>query len=306
MFEAHEMGLQDLFARTHGVKEIAEKHKLQHVPGADAEYLRSLQGALRTEHGEPGFLLKPHGQVSSAGVLPSGAGDWGHLYEDYKTRLLPEMKAYLAKAHAPGGNPGHLADDNLVADKFRTDPAYVGRALESALKNPGKTVAQSRLPLVHYSKGGKPVEYRVHVLGGEAPDELAYHRYSPLRNIASRLGLPSSTRAQGSPEAAAQWVRQEVLPRLGPKYRGATYGMDVMRVQEPGGGHGYRLVELNPTGQSGSSGFLDADTNPALPTDAYHWIHGKDAPQVTALKSLGAGALAAGATGSALALKRED
>ena len=266
-------------------------------------YLNDLQGAMKKEFGRGGFVLKPHGEVSSAGSFPTNKGNWGQLYEDYMTRLRPEIDALKKDVlKHPEKYPAGAHWRNVVANKFRNDPAYVGSALEGVIKDPSKTLGQKMMDIVKYQGGkGKPAEFRVHSIGGEVPNELAYERYSPVREVLRRvpgLGSLMKSKTYGSPQEAAEWVRREVIPKLHGKYRGSTFGLDVIRVKKPGGGFGYKLVELNPSTVEGSSGFLDPQMNPLVSHDVSRWLTGKDAPAISAAKALGAG----GAVGGVSAL----
>jgi hypothetical protein len=297
-----EVGVGRAFAKSHSAQDITRAHKIRKPGGtlkSQTRYLEQLQKAMKTEYGRKGFVMKPHGEVSSAGAFPTHKDNWGKLYKDYITRLKPEMEALKRDViKNPGKYPPGAHWQNIVANRFRKDPAYVGSALEGVLKDPKRTLSQEMMKVVKY-RGGKPAEFRVHAIGGEVPTELAYERYSPTREFLRRIpGVRSllGRKTYGSPQEAAEWARREVIPKLKKKYRGATFGLDVIRVKKPGGGYGYKLVELNPSTIEGTSGFLDPQINPAVSSDIRRWLVGRDIPAIAAAKTLAAGGGAAGAT----------
>lgn len=296
VFEAgEEIGLRNAFAPSASVVEINEKYGLTAV-GMDAPlaervtYLEKLQAAMKQEFGDAGFMMKPHGLVASSGAFPTHEGNWSSLYNDYLTRLKPQIEATLADVQKnPQSYPPNTDPWVIVAKKFRSDAAYVGTAFDSVFKQPELTLGQQRLDIVRL-KSGKPAEFRVHMIGGEAPDELAYHRYAPRREILGRI--PGVGRLvlggdAGTPADAARWVRENVLPKMNPRYARGTYGLDVMRVKNADGTFGYRLIELNPTASTGGSGFLDFETNPLVANDVYKWLYGRPPPAITGLQTFG-------------------
>ena len=298
-----EVGVQSAFGRTMGASQVAKKHKIK-PPGkseADkARYLDELQGALKKEYSQTGFVLKPHDQVASSGAFPNQEGKWGEIYKDYNARLKPKMEKLRKDVLAnPQNYPAGVSEYNIVAKKFRNDPAYAGTALEGALKDPKRTVGQEFLKQVQV--GGKKIEYRVHMVGGEVPDQLAYERYH--RNVPALRKIPVIGKLfrgkAGSPTDAADWVRRNVAPKIKGKYREGTYGLDVMRIEKPKGGYDYRLAELNPSTPEGYSGYLDPMLNPTIGQDMHRWLLGKDPHALAAGKALlGGGSVAAGGYGT--------
>lgn len=296
-----ELGLGSLFSPGQALSDVVQKYKLGRPAGQmgspeRSQYLNTLQEALRKEFGQ-GFVLKPHGLTASSGAFPTESGKWGDLYQDYYKRLRPEMDR--VRREAGQGLHGDRNPDFIVASKFRKDPAFPGMQLDAVLRDPRRALAQQKLDLVK-ARGGKPYEYRVHALGGEVPPELSYNRYMPKREALRRLplgGLLPSKRT-GTSQEAAEWVQQNVMPKLPEKYRKGTFGFDVARVRNPDGSYGYKLVELNPTA-GGSSGFLDPSINPMITQDATKWVTGQDAAATTAAKMIGYGGAAAGGTGLA-------
>jgi len=305
-----EVGLSHLFERGGSVADLAKKKGIK-VPskGASIEerkkYLTDVQRSLKEEYGE--FVMKPSdlSQSGSAAAFPSHKGDWGKLLEDYETRLKPQMQKLEAEVRATPSKFKGMTPQNVTAKKFREDPAYAGTGLEYALKDPSRTLGQKMMNLVK-TRGGTPAEYRVHMMGGAAPKEFAYNRYSTLQEVLSRLPIVNrlaQSKRLGSSQEAAEWVSKNVSPAIAKKYRAGTFGLDVVRVNKPGGGYDYKLVELNPSSTAGASGFLDASVNPAMPHDVYKWVRGKSSPTATAAKALGLGtALAAPTAGVASAI----
>lgn len=300
-----EMGIQRKMAPGASLEEIVKKHGLKPPPkGATleqkADYLSALQKVIKKERRKTGFFAKPHDIAGQAGAFPSEKGDWGKIYKEYHTRLKPQiskMEADIAKS------PGAVPAEHQIRKAFSEDPAYVGYALDPFLKQPGKTRIEAKLPIV--KSLGKPVEYRVHGIGGEAPAELSYHRYL---NFPGARRLLRSKRL-GSSDEAARWAQEKVLSKLPKDVRKGSFAMDVVRVKKPGGGYDYKLIELNPISEEGgiTSGFMDPYINPLSPYRIHHWIHGKEAPILTGLKAVGAGGAAGtGAGFAAHKLKKKE
>lgn len=292
------VGLTHLYSPGASIKEIAKKHGVE-IPKPTAAieekqaYLDRLQKALKKEYGE--FVMKPTDLVNSSGRFPTHEGNWGALLKDYESRLRPKLEE-VGRKYKPGTRE-YEKHQTMFSAKHRDDPAYVGTALTSAIEDPGRALGQKMMEVVKLPNGN-PAEYRIHMIGGEVPGELAYARYSPLHNILGRLPgakklLP---RKLGTPEEAAAWARKNVAPNISKDLREGTYGMDVIRVKTPEG-YDYRLVELNASTTKGASDFLKPGINPLAAQDAYKWITGKDAPAVATLKALAVGG--AGAAGTA-------
>jgi hypothetical protein len=296
------VGLSKHFAQSGRVSNTAKKLGLR-TPGPKASqaeqgrYLNALQKGLIKEHGESGFLMKPSDLVASSGAFPSNKGNWGASWKDYTTRLKPEMDAMRADIAAnPANYPPGKSASNLVAEKFRKDPAYIGTGLEAALKDPRRTLGQSKLDIIPGARG-KPAEYRVHMIGGEVPEQLSYERYDLPRQIMGRVpGLKHlRSNKRGTPEEAAQWVRDNISPNINKKLKDGTFGLDVVRVRNPDGSLGYKMIELNPSTQAGRSGFLAAEDNPLLAGDMSRWLTGKATPLGAATKTLAAAGAGGGA-----------
>lgn len=295
------VGLQEHFAPGMSAGEMSRRGKFR-KPGKDLDsqldYLRKLQEGYKTLYGEKGYILKPSDMVASSGALPTHKQNWPALYKDYMTRLRPEIEALRKDIRA---NPKRYAGQhemNIIARKFRDDPAYAGTALEHAMKSPNKALGQEMMDVVKY-RSGKPAEYRVHMIGGEVPKELAYERYNNKREFMKRIPLVKHLRRSqyGTPEEAAEWARRNVAPSMRKDLKKGTYGLDIIRIRDPKSpnGYTYKLVELNPSDRSGASGFLDPTINPMASQDLHKWITGKDAPLISAGKKVTA---VGGATGA--------
>jgi hypothetical protein len=296
-----EVGLQKLFPAGASVQEIVKKYGLK-MPGKSMEsrmqFLDELQVAMKKEYGKPGYIMKPHGDVASGGYLPTSSDKWSKRLRQYESNLKPKMEAARKEFEAhPEKYPGK-AWENVKADLFREHPAYIAGAMEQAATNPAKVLVQQKMPLLK-TRAGYPVEYRVHMVGGEAPKEMVTMRHTNLNPIEK---LQPGT--YGSPEEVSEWVRKNVAPRLAKKYRKGSFGLDVMRVEKPGGGHGYKLVELNPSTPEGASGFMDPTVSEGFSpaTAMSRWLRGHDPHAVAAMKALGAGGAAAGLAGGGAAL----
>jgi len=281
-----EMGISQHMARGSSMKEVMKKYNL--APPSNrasrevkAEFFSKLQKVLRKEYGRKGFFLKPHMVEAQAGAFPSEKGNWGKLYKGYLAKLkkpLEERAKQLERA------------DSLVNPRLRSEfgenPHYTGRFLDPALKQLSKTRIEQKMDLLRNRITGKPIEYRTHIVRGAVPKELSHNRWfvPPLRGQASA----------GSPEGAATWVRKNIVPKLPKQYSKGTLGLDVARARRPDGKYVYKVIEMNPSSTSGSSGFLDPTLFPPAAHDMYKWIHGVESPTVTGLKALGTAGLAGG------------
>ena len=313
-----------------------------------AKYLDEVQAAMKQEFAdsETGYFMKPYAGVSSAGSFPSEKHSWGKLYTDYYKKLRPTMEAELQNIKT---NPDEYikgyAPENILADFYNQHPLYPGAAFESLFRNPAKTLAQRKVDLVKFPQAHKieaaghhildrvtppfgeteyanigeaisaaephAAEYRVHMIGGEVPNELAFHRYNKVREIMRHLPFGkrlAASKVYGSPEEAAEWFRTEGLKQLHPRYKKGTMGIDVARVRAPGGGYTYKIMELNPSDvREGMSGFLDPTINPAAAYDVHKFIYGKPANiEAGARAAMGAGAGAVGGLGASKIMKKLD
>jgi len=310
------VGLSQYFGKGMDISAVMKKYNIA-APGQSlneqAAFLRKLQGAMKAEFGEKGFVMKPSGMAASGGAFPSQEGDWASLWKDYIRRLKPKMDKDLADMTInPQDYDKYIAPDLMLALMHRNDPAYVGTALESALRDPIKTLGQEKLDLVRHGPGtskkikswintikgrpihdvkGDPAEYRVHVIGGEVPHSLAYERYAFGREGIRRIPLLKNLRRKkfGTPEDAAKWVRENVVPSLQKELKEGTLGLDVARVKNIDGSYGYKIIELNPSHPvRGGSGFLDAELNPAATQDVSRFLLGRSDP-LTSVAHVGIG-----------------
>jgi hypothetical protein len=309
------LGLSHLFEEGQGIGALMRKYKIEPLAtGATRsqkiQHLRQIQKAMKSEYGK--FVVKPHGLTASSGAFPTHKRDFGKLFSDYKNRLEPKMQKFRQYMKEHPQKFQEWDPEVYVARKFRDDPAYAATALEPMMKDPERTLGQHMMNLVRNPLTKKPYEYRVHMIGGEIDPSLAYNRFAPVREAAGRLPIVGGLfRAGpgGSSREAAEWAAKNVPKNLAKKYHKGTYGLDVIRVKNPDGSLGYKLVELNPsTVEAGGSGFLEPGLNPLSSQDIYKHVFGKDAPLTTGLKALGAGGVLGGAAygGSKLIGKKPD
>lgn len=319
-------GISSLMAKGTDIHSLARKAGIKPPSkGASmddhASFLRSIQRQGQKDF-KAGFVAKPHSMPAQSGYFPGEKGDWGTVYKDYQKRLKGKMDKYLVDARKQGST---ATDQILLRDKFKDDPAYIGKTLSSFTKEPKLSRVEERMTLNKTLIGKKPAEFRVHVIGGkkgfEVPDDLAFTRYSPTTAIAEKIpGIKQILRAaggkhRGSPKEAVEFVRKEVLPKLNKKYKGTSFGMDIASVKNKDGSQGWRVIELNPhtpssmTKERGVSGVMtSAKANPIGPFAMKKWITGKDAGAIAGLKAgtVGTAAgLAAFGAGAVIGKKKE-
>lgn len=203
-----------------------------------AELLKKLQTHLAKTHPN-GFVLKDTDGFQSGGAFPSEKHDFVDLYSGYNQRGLGK------KFEAPTGDNDEL---NARMRELQQDPYFGGRVFNKLFTSPKDGVmVQEKLPIAQLSGwraglnqllGAKNPsrEYRVHVENGVATPQLTTGRFDPLSAIFDRKGhVEAATHAQG------------IVDKLPVSARTGTFGMDVAPMV--GGGH--RLIESNPSGQSG-------------------------------------------------------
>jgi hypothetical protein len=257
------------------------------TPEQRLEAVRALRDRMRAQYGK-GFMLKPNLGLQSAGAFPWGKQNWFKQLRHYERHIAdPEKLKALQAMEAKG--PGDLA---AYMEQHGIEE---GRVLHHALQNPESVLLQRAIK--------NPLgEYRVHLMGGEAPRSLMMPRYGGLGDVAKlHLGVGPVT------PAGLKQFAEETLAKLPEKYRAGSYGMDVMPFRKPDGTVGYKIIELNPSERAyhtatgahnmgGGSGFLDTDVMPHAGLAQYRVATGRQATPVALAGALGAGGLATGAT----------
>jgi len=320
MEASKETGLQNAFETTMSAHQLATKHGLK-VPSAKASmeermtFLTNLQAAAKKEFARSptkDFLLKPHDVSSSAGYFPHSRGDWAKRYKKYNQGMKQDMEWLMQDAKKNPQKYGGEDPVNVAVEMNRHHPAFSGFIFDNMFKAPRKAAFQAKSKVVKVPKifGDEIAEYRVHSIGGDVPRELVYNRNAPILHQLQRMPLikhliPGRV---GSQQGAQEYIQKQVLPKLNKKYRKGTYGFDVMRVQNPDGSHGYKLVEMNPAGQGYMSGYLDPQKTWVPGHDIYKYLTGKDTPLLSGMKAVAAGGTAGAVplTYTGLKKKREE
>jgi len=274
-------------ARTRSLQDLKDKYKLKLRPERLKEDLPRLQEALKTEFGKRKYIIKtrsarPHGDPmvqSRLKTYPTNETDLMAAHEKWKG-----MRGEFHKLMK--------TDPNVAVKKFRNQPGYEGRVVEEALHD--NVVFQERLPIQRHSGGtakymrahdaAPTKEYRVHTVGGYADPGLAAPRFYP--------GAVSAVPEMFHARRAAKWIQKEVLDKLPAKYRNMTMGIDVA----PVGRGKFKVIELNPGGQSG---VLDT---PGMNLRLHKTVTGRYPHSTAALVGAGSGIAASGASAGAQAL----
>jgi len=232
-------------SRTENLADIAKQLNLA-KPTNDietAQYFKTLQDEIHKRFGK-GFVMKETRGVQSAGMFPSETHDLHDLLSKYRESGGAAQAAAAEKELELGGFGG---DDMVMMRKLRENPHYAGRVLEQALKNPKRVIVQERLPLAKTDslvrKGLSGLtgdtlsnEMRVHVEGGRVMHDATTPRYSTLGAAFDRNHVHG-----------ANTFAQSVVDKLPEEYKNMSFGMDISPLE----GGGYRLIESNPTGNSG-------------------------------------------------------
>lgn len=232
-------------SRTENLADIAKQLGLA-KPTNDvetAQYFKTLQDELHKRFGK-GFVMKETRGVQSAGMFPSETHDLHDLLKKYRESGGAEQAAAAQKELDLGGFGG---DDMVMMRKLRENPHYAGRVLEHALKHPKQVIVQERLPLAKTDSlvrrglsglTGDTLsnEMRVHVEGGRVMHDATTPRYSTLGAAFDRNHVHG-----------ANTFAQSVVDQLPEEYKNISFGMDISPIE----GGGYRLIESNPTGNSG-------------------------------------------------------
>jgi hypothetical protein len=254
--------------------------------------LPTMQSRLREAFGGEDWLLKPKGGLASGGNFPSLENDWQAQHAAYTAHMAdPASRAAYDAAVAEGGNaPSHY---------LRKHDLYKGYVLDQMLKDPASVMAQQKIPNILN-------EYRVHLVGGEAPTSTIFPRFTEgvkgqMRAAPTRVGVGKSTKD-------IKAFSEDVMRKLPEEYRKGTFGFDVVAYKRPDGTIGHQLVELNPTegatpeAAGGGSGYLDPRSVPFTGHRHYKAITGRSTPLMAGL----GGGLAGGAVGLATKQLTDD
>lgn len=270
---------------TLGLKDILRKYNLPLRPGKHlAEDLFNLQKALKKEFGGRDYIIKPRAErpgfewsAGSKGQFPTGKQNLFKLYQRWKEIRSPYRRLFRE-------------DPDVAFETYVKHKGYKGRVVDEMLHN--NVVFQKKVDIPQFkgrmaerlraSDFPTSKEVRVHVVGGKAIPMMSAPRYGGL----SLQVIPEQIRAWH----AARWVQKNVINKLPKKYHNLTYGFDIAPVK----GGGYKIIEMNPGGQSG---FLDFPIVGNLPL--YRAVTGRHTRPASALLGLGAGGAGAGAAGAA-------
>lgn len=249
--------------------------------------LQRLQAALQKEFKDSGYVMKTRAAREggdfgswSAGKFPTDTTNLDKTYKQWRG-MRGDYQAHQARYMDKTKRP-------IARQAYHLEPGYKGRVVDEIPHN--NVIVQEKVPLVHYEgewakqleESGHATnrEYRVHVVGGKAFPSLAYSRNAPGAGVG--LSGDALTEKLDARRAAA-WVQKNYVDKLpkNSKYHQLMYGIDVAPVKAPGQ---YRMMELNPGGQSGLTD---------IPHHSGHAFHraftGRSSVPVAAALGLGVG-----------------
>jgi len=299
---ATQQALSDMSRRGKGFEaELMKKYSPGSMPRGEGNISRyftnrsdrhigEIQEQMKKDYGGQGvsdFAIKPTHGMQSRGAFPLSSQDWGEHLTKFKAHIAdPKNMAALEEAARQGPHMEalHLRDRGLLE----------GHTLHNAFRDPSSVMAQQWLP--------DPVgEWRVHTVGGAAPESMMTPRYlrqDPLRASKDLVG------ASGIDRTKMREFVEKHMATMPENLRGGSYGIDLMPFKNPAGGeHDFKILEMNPTQRAGlfespgaRSGFLDASVVPWAGHTDYRAVTGRHSEPVMALGALGAlgtGAIAA-------------
>ena len=259
---------------TIGIKELMREYNLPLRRGKNfAQDLKNLQAAARKHLGGD-FYIKPSGartggdvSAASMGSFPSGRTDLAKAMQDWKS-----IRRDYRKVVDSGG------DFSATQAEFSAMPEYKGRVVEEMLHN--NALFQRKVP-IKAMPSGVGHEYRVHTVGGRAVPSMAVPWVEPE-------GLMDVISQKLMARRAARFAQKQ-LDLMPEAQRGLSMGMDIVPVQ----GGGFKILELNPGGQSG---FLD---HPGAADKLYRAVTGRSTKEIAKRDAIRAGIGGAAATGVA-------
>lgn len=253
--------------RSSGLADILRKNKIRL---GNAASFRRLEKILAKQYPE-GYFLKPRaGDASSGGLFASEEQDLYRSYRDWRKMRAKYFKTQAETERALA--QGKDVDPNAAVYAHRDTPGYEGRVFED-LTGKG-TMVQAKVPVAG--------EYRVHMVGGKAVPFTSANRFGD-----KAISIPS-----WKSERAAKWLEKQ-LQNLPAKYRGIPLAADIAPLE----GGGYKVIEMNPTMASGMMQYM-----PMSGQSMYKHLTGRYTPEMSAIRGLGLGGLAAGATAGGQAI----
>lgn len=272
-------------AKTENLANVLGKKK---IPRGRVQSREALDGLQERLSGPKGFVMKDTAGVQSSGKFPTEEDDLATLYSDYKKRGLDKKIQKLTNEDTA------IAGGSARLKELKKDPAFSGRILDQAVKDPSKVIVQQKMniakpgPLRGLVSGalGNPrsKEMRVHVINGQAVHDLTVPRFDPTSLAFDRDLM------RGASDHA-----QKIVDKLPKQHRGMNFAMDIAPLE----GGGYKMVESNP---SSNSGLLDPYLNPLMGAKMRKAMTGQWSKNVAGAGALaGSAALGAGAYGVAKA-----
>jgi len=273
-------------ARSYSMQEIAKEYGIKLNQGTMQRDLQRLQEALADKFKGTDYIIKQRG------VRRGGSPASGSALGTFPTSKTDLYKEHLDYQKIRGEFLDATNEDATVAmHNYAKTRGIKGRLVDEMLHN--NVTFQEKIPFDRFSRAGRrggattPYgEYRVHVVGGKAIPSMAM----PRGTVPVHRALDEYARAR----ELAKRVQTEVLDKLPANYRNTSYGMDVGTLNQ---GRDFRIIEMNPGGQSG---LLDA---PLMESKLYRAVTGRSTPLVAAATGLGVGAVG-GAMTSPLTLNQ--
>ncbi len=195
------------------------------------EYLQLVSEELKARYPQ-GFFVKPVDGFSGEGTFLSEKLDFFKALTGFERDIEPQA----AKLRIEG------YDESYIHLDLKKKPFYSGKNVKQLMTDPSKMIIQEKLRpvLSNYVRVRDEFitrfeEYRVHIVEGRVLKGGTLRRFENYRSI-----IPGEN-------AEVEAFAQSVIDRLSKQYRKMNFGLDVMRVE----GGGFRVIEMNPGGESG-------------------------------------------------------